>query len=248
MGYKIETISVYEVFEQKGGCPFCRLEKRLENEYIEYYLGSAAMTPEIRIKVNRSGFCAKHLDGLYNAGNRLPLALELNTFMQSKGQRMKKAAAGFVSACAGREKRAAAALAELEQAAQGHNRDCLICASLADSMERYIDTSVHLYIDQARFRELYDGCGGFCTRHFSSLLKACLSLGAKDRQNFARKTCELQLSAADNLTRELEDFTKMFDYRSRGREWGSERTAVARTAAYLGGDTRPDTEKETDKA
>ena len=56
MGYKIETISVYEVFEQKGGCPFCRLEKRLEKEYIEYYLGSAAMTPEIRIKVNRSGF------------------------------------------------------------------------------------------------------------------------------------------------------------------------------------------------
>lgn len=147
MGYKIETISVYEVFEQKGGCPFCRLEKRLEKEYIEYYLGSAAMTPEIRIKVNRSGFCAKHLDGLYNAGNRLPLALELNTFMQSKSQRMKKAAAGFVSACTGREKRAAAALAELEQAAQGHNRDCLICASLADSMERYIDTSVHLYID-----------------------------------------------------------------------------------------------------
>ena len=64
MGYKIETISVYEVFEQKGGCPFCRLEKRLEKECIEYYLGSAAMTPEIRIKANRSGFCAKHLDGL----------------------------------------------------------------------------------------------------------------------------------------------------------------------------------------
>ena len=52
----------------------------------------------------------------------------------------------------------------------------------------------------------------------------------------------------DNLTHELEDFTKMFDYRSRGREWGSERTAVARRAAYLGGDTRPDTEKETNKA
>ena len=104
MGYKIETISVYEVFEQKGGCPFCRLEKRLEKEYIEYYLGSAAMTPEIRIKVNRSGFCAKHLDGLYNAGNRLPLALELNTFMQSKSQRMKKAAAGF-SVALGDERR-----------------------------------------------------------------------------------------------------------------------------------------------
>ena len=115
-------------------------------------------------------------------------------------------------------------------------------------MERYIDTSVHLYIDQTRFRELYDGCGGFCTRHFSSLLKACLSLGAKDRQNFARRTCELQLSVMDNLTHELEDFTKMFDYRSRGREWGSERTAVARTAALLGGDTRPDTEKDTNKA
>ena len=240
MAYKIETISVYEAFEQHCACPLCALRDKLEADYTEYYLGNAAMLPEIRVEVNKNGFCGRHLDMLYEAGNRLPLALQMHTMLSEHNKRSAKAMRDYAAKCASRSGKAAqASLDRLEQTLRENEHSCLVCRSTRDNIERYIQTAVRLYFDESRFRELYENCSGFCNGHLVQLLRSTEKVCSRaENERFVNRTLLLQQQSREKLAGELEHFTKMFDYRSRGQEWGESRTAVARMAQLFGGDTR----------
>ena len=79
MQYHIQTTPVWDAFRKKDGCPICLLYERIENRLVKQYLGEAVMEPDYRIKVNKRGFCTRHLLKLYDGGNKLGLALQLNT-------------------------------------------------------------------------------------------------------------------------------------------------------------------------
>lgn len=236
MAYKIETISVYEVFEKKCTCPLCSLQNKLEADYVDYYLGNAAMLPEIRVEVNKHGFCGKHLDMLASAGNKLPLALQMHTYLGQQNKRVEKAALDYAKKCCGRSKNAEESLKKLGEVLDKNNSECLICKSTRENMDRYIQTLISLYFDEQRFRLLFDDCNGFCQKHFYQLLihsrKVCSS---KQLQSFTDNLIKLQGKQMQALEESVEHFTKMFDYRSKDLEWGDSRTAVARSVQVLGG-------------
>lgn len=238
MAYKIETISVYEVFEKKCTCPLCSLENKLEADYVDYYLGNAAMLPEIRVEVNKHGFCGRHLDMLASAGNKLPLALQLHTYLCEQNKRVEKAARDYAKKCCGRSKSAEESLKKLGEVLNKNNDECLICKSTQENMDRYIQTLISLYFDESRFRELFNDCNGFCRRHFYQLLvhsrKVCSS---KQLEAFTQKLVGLEQEQMRALEESVEHFTKMFDYRSKDLEWGDSRTAVSRCVQVLGGST-----------
>ena len=241
MAYKIETISVYEVFESKCTCPLCDLQDKLEADYTQYYLGNAAMLPEIRVKVNKHGFCGHHLDMLCSAGNKLPLALQMHTYLEQRNKSVAKAVSDYSKKCVGREKAAQESLKKLDEVLFSNHQECLICQSTEENMRRYQQTLIRLYFDEERFRRLFDDCNGFCARHFSELLhharKVCSS---SEQERFVRTLTELEQRKMQELADSVEHFTKMFDYRSQGLEWGDSRTAVSRTVQLLGGNTRTD--------
>lgn len=56
MRYDITNIPVGEIFEEKDGCPICRLRNKLEQRAVEYITGAAMMEPDIRMETNRLGF------------------------------------------------------------------------------------------------------------------------------------------------------------------------------------------------
>lgn len=65
MKEKIYTIPINEAFNQDTECPLCVCERKLGNDALEYFLGSAMMDPYCRIETNRTGFCANHFAKLY---------------------------------------------------------------------------------------------------------------------------------------------------------------------------------------
>ena len=81
MAEQIYTIPINEAFEQSGGCPLCRMKKKLERESLDYVMGAAMMDPDVRIRTNRLGFCRRHYDDMLSMKNRLSLALMLESHL-----------------------------------------------------------------------------------------------------------------------------------------------------------------------
>ena len=50
------TIPINDIFMPKDGCPVCRMEKMLEEQYVKFVTGDAMMEPNIRIETNKKGF------------------------------------------------------------------------------------------------------------------------------------------------------------------------------------------------
>jgi len=91
MKEKIYTIPVTDAFNTDCECPMCVLEKKLEDENIEYVLGPFLMEPEGRMETNENGFCRRHFELLYNTrANRLGLGLIVDTHMVEQTSRLKK--------------------------------------------------------------------------------------------------------------------------------------------------------------
>ena len=82
MKEKIYTIPITEVFESPCFCPFCALEKRLNDEEVTYALGPAMMEPDHRVESNEKGYCRRHFEELFKRPNKLSLALVMDTYMQ----------------------------------------------------------------------------------------------------------------------------------------------------------------------
>ena len=51
------TIPVSEGFEEKDGCPLCRMRAIAEKRVIDYIMGAAMMEPDVRLNTNELGFC-----------------------------------------------------------------------------------------------------------------------------------------------------------------------------------------------
>jgi len=83
MPQSIYTIPITEAYEQTDICPICVLKNRHEAEVIDYLIGPAVMDSDVRTMTNRHGFCRKHLDMLHATGKRLPVALLLQTHLET---------------------------------------------------------------------------------------------------------------------------------------------------------------------
>ena len=56
----LETIPVWDALKEDTECPICSLMKKAEEDALKYYLGPAVMVPEIRVEINKKGYCNKH--------------------------------------------------------------------------------------------------------------------------------------------------------------------------------------------
>ena len=83
MKEKIYTIPVNAGFEADDECPFCAMERAVEQSAIRYVAGPGAsyMEPEVRAATDAAGFCREHMKKLYDYGNTLGNALMLQTHM-----------------------------------------------------------------------------------------------------------------------------------------------------------------------
>jgi hypothetical protein len=246
MKEKIYTVPVSDAFAADCECPLCVLEKKLEDECIDYALGPSLMEPDMRQETNEHGFCRTHFEAMYNTqANRLGLALMIDTFMKEKNSKLK---ALFDSRAGALEKDASTGLVknisnklsskqtETEKLVQELvveldkiENSCSICTKLEHTMDRYIDVIFYLYFKEPDFREIFNSKKGFCLKHLKQLLLSTKKyLNTSEAAIFTKNLMEKQLFHMERIEKEVDWFTKKFDYRYNDAPWGNSKDAVSR--------------------
>jgi len=242
MKYHLETIPVWDAFHLHDECPICAIYHKLEGEYLDTALGGAAMEPDIRLMTNELGFCQHHLEMLYAMRKRLPLALMLHTHLQEIEKDLAPAQDALIDPTAvksGLFRRAPGeeeSIQKLLETLHKHNSTCLVCDQITHNIDRYLYTVLHLYQSDPAFKEELANCKGFCLPHFEMLLSfAEKSLHGAQRQAFFRDLCEVEKKNLARMENDVYRFTKMFDFRNAGGDFGEARDAVPRVITKLRG-------------
>lgn len=238
MREKIETVPVLEAFEAGDECPFCYLERQVEQKAIRYILGPGAsyMEPDVRAETDRQGFCRGHIKKLYDYGNALGNALILQTYYVGMLKELDRQIEEFAMP----EKKGL--FAKKQQAelpitawAKGKEQTCFLCNKIQYNMQRYYATFFHL-IKESEFREKVASGKGFCLHHFAQLLEVAEEKLPDSQRQWYYDTVLTQ--TRENLARvqaDLDWFVEKFDYRNASAPWKNSKDAVPRAMQKLRG-------------
>ena len=226
MKEQIYTIPVSEAFETRNGkCPLCLLREKWEQNELDLILGASMMEPDIRIQTNEKGFCNNHLHKMYEKGNRLPLALTLESHLAEVEKGLKTG--GFFS-------RDIAAKSVKYLDALEHS--CYLCDRINATLERMVETTALLYGREPEFRKLFNEQRMFCPPHFRALLvKGREILDKKRYEDFVRDAFAVVSGYAKELGGDVSWFCKKFDYRYEKEDWKNSKDAVERALDFLNG-------------
>lgn len=234
----LETIPVNEAFESDCECPFCALERTVEQKAIRYTLGPGAsyMEPEVRAGTDAMGFCREHYKKMFDYGNSLGSALMLQTHMVGLQKELETQIAGFENPNAkglfGKKQTGTPAILDWVKEKNG---TCFLCSKISYNMNRYYATFFHL-VREAEFRKKVENTKGFCMYHFQKLLEAAPGKLPGDQIDwFYKTTFRLMQENLGRVQGDLDWFIEKFDYRNASAPWKNSQDAVSRSMQKLKG-------------
>lgn len=187
-------IPLMDAFKTDDECPFCFIERQLEQHTMDFVLGSGAsyMEDDVRAETDKMGFCRTHCKKMYEYGNRLGTGLILKTHFQCKTKKLHEQIKMFSPAKVSvfsRFKKGGAATdspkTSLDIWAKEQADICHICNFYKDTYARYVDTFFDLFAKNPEFMSLFRNCKGFCIPHFGDLVEAAeVSLSEKEKRAF----------------------------------------------------------------
>ncbi len=221
------TIPVSEGFEEKDGCPLCRMRAIAEKRVVDYIMGAAMMEPDVRVKTNELGFCKDHYLKMRRANNRLSLALMLDSHIQQ----VKSDVFGENKLFKPKQKKIIYKAVRLQET-------CFICDKMNFGMEHMLDTIYRTYETDKDFRKLVAEQSEFCLPHYTMLAENIPDNMNKDRaKEFSQVIKQITLDYLDELGNDVRHFCNMFDYRNNGEDadWGNAKDAIERATAFFDG-------------
>ncbi|MBP7175250.1 MAG: ABC transporter substrate-binding protein [Thermoclostridium sp.] len=253
MKERIYTIPVSEAFKEDCECPMCLLQKKLEDDALEYTLGPSMMESDHRIETNKKGFCNRHFTKLYNKQkNRLALGLVIDTHLMEQNEILKKM---FDKSLPGMKKEAASSA--VEQMVQGLKKGksdtaayiaqmveklselektCTICEKMGFNMGKFTDVILYLFFKEPDFKERFLSKKGFCLYHVKMLLEGTLKyLNQRERNEFVMALMEMEIVHLDRIKEEVNWFTQKFDYRNEKAPWKNSQDAIPRSIEKICG-------------
>ena len=244
MKQHLDTIPVWDAYKTNCECPLCAIFKKNEEDFVDTYLGASYMEPSRREETNEKGFCHKHFKMMFDAGNRLGLALMTDTYMQTtilklkdNAQRVKEAAQGEakknVLMRVGRKSTdilgCAAEVREL-------TTRCSLCDRLNDVMERYVYTLLYMWKHESEFRRAFAESKGMCMAHYAQTMSMAQDqLSGKELAEFVDVLTKIQIENLERVEKDLEWFTLKADYRNKDKPWGNSQDAVERSLNKMRG-------------
>lgn len=239
MKEQIHTIPVNEAFETQDECPFCHLQRQVEQNAIRYVLGPAAsyMEPDVRGATDKAGFCREHTKKMYDYGNALGNALILQTYFARLLEEFHYEAAAFEmppkQPLLG--KRKPDTKERLWQRLEQKVESCYICDKIEYNMSRYYQTFFVL-LKEKEFRTKMENTKGFCLRHFARLLREAEEhLPNSQREWFYETAFPLMEENLIRVKDDLDWLVAKYDYRNAGADWKNSRDALTRTMQKLEG-------------
>lgn len=250
---RIYTIPVSEAFRENCECPMCQLEKKLEDDALEYTLGPSMMEPDSRIETNEKGFCNRHFTKLYNKQkNRLALGLVIDTHLMEQNGILKKmyekslpiikkeAESGAFEKIVRGIKKSRKSTEEfvisMIDKLSRMEKTCTICEKISRNMDKFTDVILYLFFKEKDFRELFMGKKGFCLPHLKMLLQGTLKyLTPGQRSEFVITLMSMELLHLDRIKEEVNWFTQKFDYKNQNAPWNNSQDAIPRSIEKICG-------------
>lgn len=219
----IVTIPINDLFAPKDGCPLCRMEQMLEQQYCEFVTGDAMMEPSVRVETNKKGFCHRHFSRMTLVGQKLPNALILESHLMEILDNHLPKKAGKP------DKKQLEALNEMLGS-------CYVCDRVDRDMHHLMATVFAEWAKDGEFRKTFQAQPFICLNHYRLMMAAAMGKGgvpSKRLQEFHADTLALTRNYLETLKGDISHFVEMFDYRSKGKDWGNSVDAIERSIAFL---------------
>lgn len=220
-------IPVNDIFDKPCECAVCAMKKKLDDDEVAFAMGPSYMEDDIRLTTDEIGFCAHHMQMMYDFENRLGLGLILNTHMKKvighieKLQKKGRTAGGGLFS-----KKTDSPLYEYTRKTA---RSCFICDRIESVFERYLVTTLYLYEKDMDFRKKFRGSKGFCLEHYGLLYEmAPRHLSDAVLEDFTADLDKVFLDNYKRMQEEVSWFVDKFDYRNADKPWGTAKDALPR--------------------
>lgn len=241
MKEQLYTIPLNDAVNAGDECPFCYIERSVEQDLLDFVLGSGSsyMEADIREMTDKAGFCRMHFQKMFDYGNTLGNAWILKTHYQRMIGEMQKEFSGFKpgkTSFKDKFRKTAESGNAIGMWVREKEQSCYICKQYQDTYARYMDTFFYLFKQDAEFRGKIEHSKGFCLHHFGELCEnADIKLSDKDKEVFYNMVLPLM---EENMKRVAEDVAWMvekFDYRNKDADWKNSKDSIQRGMQKLKG-------------
>ena len=246
MNEKLYTIPLNDAVNAQDECPFCFVERNIEQDLLDFCLGSCSsyMESDVREATDKEGFCRMHFKKMFDYGNTLGNAWILKTHYKRINEELKALTSSYSQENKFASK--ASLMGKLRKNTESNNpigvwvrekeNSCYICNRYKDTYARYLDTFFVMYKKDSEFRDKIAHSKGFCLSHFGDLCEeAEKKLNDKEKADFFPMVSKLM---NENMNRLLEDVSWMvekFDYRNQDADWKTSKDAIQRGMQKLKG-------------
>lgn len=241
MKEQLYTIPLNDAFAANDECPFCYIEQKLEQDLLDFTLGSGSsyMESDIRDLTDKEGFCRYHFLKMFQYGNTLGNAWILKTHFKKINEefsgeikKFKPAKLSFMD----RLKRSKELNNTMTAWVYEKQRSCYICRQYEDTYARYLDTFFYMYKKEADFVKKLENSKGFCLVHFGDLCQSAVEkLNQKQCDDFFAIIFPLMEQNLDRLEEDVSWMVEKFDYRNADADWKNSKDAIQRGMQKLKG-------------
>ena len=241
MKEKIYTIPLIDAVNANDECPFCFIERKIEQDLMDYVLGNSSsyMESDIRSKTDQAGFCRIHYKKMFDYGNALGNAWILKTHMKQINYEMENAFKKYkpsTSSFFAKEKSDCENQNTVTSWIRSKENSCFICNQFDDHYSRYLDTFFELYLKDENFKERIDTGKGFCLPHFKDLCEYAEShLNKKQKLSFFEPMFSLMQNNMNRLFEDVSWLIEKFDYRNKDADWKNSKEALQNCMQKLKG-------------
>lgn len=241
MKEKLYTIPLNDAVNAQDECPFCFIEREIEQDLLDFCLGSGSsyMESDVRQATDHEGFCRTHFKKMFDYGNTLGNAWILKTHFKQINEELRKITSSYSpSRLSFKDK--------LKKNAESSNpigmwvlekeNSCYICNRYKDTYERYLDTFFILYKRDDAFRQKIEAGKGFCLSHFGDICEGASSrLSEKEQAEFFPMLFRVMNENMERLYEDVAWLVEKFDYRNKDADWKNSQDAVQRGMQKLKG-------------
>ena len=241
MKEQLYTIPLNDAMNAHDECPFCFIERNIEQDLLDFVLGagSSYMEADIREMTDKAGFCRMHFRKMFDYGNTLGNAWILKTHYNKITNEMKTQFSGFhpgKTSLKDKFRKTVQSGNAIGMWITQKEQSCYICNQYKDTYARYLDTFFYMYKKDDQFREKVKNSKGFCLPHFKDLCEgADEKLSDKDKEAFYNTVLPLMEENMKRIAEDVAWLVEKFDYRNKDADWKNSKDAIQRGMQKLKG-------------
>ena len=242
----IVYIRISEALESMDKCFLCQLEERLEQRYVDTYLGELVMDPKAREKIVESrGFCNYHsYRMLASASNPSSedghgLALILKSVTEQllndvTRQKKRKSPASKLWSLHLKNSPRSVNVKELLKPVSNEVK-CPACDHISEMMRIYVEEFVREIGQDKHVQELYDKSEGMCIPHYVASSYIASSKLEENAIPVVERLVEKQIRVMEKLQTVLSSYIEKQDYRFAGKEQAYSAKTVSQSLTKIVG-------------